>query len=355
MLKGGLRAALFMIDDLLRAYDEARPRYLHFVNVLESLVVRVLASTTLRIHSVDARVKNRDSFRAKVSAAGERYQTLDQVTDLAGLRVITYFADDVESVGRLIGSEFEVVEAHSSNKRDLLSDGEFGYLSLHYVVRLGPSHMVDERASGLLAEIQVRSILQHAWAEIEHDLGYKPPFAIPRRARREFARLAALLEGADNSFVALRNLLGSYEKELRHQIDTEPDHVPLDVASLRIYLRASTPAAEINSAIESSRPLLADNDVIARHVSQLAILGVTTVGQLDRLMRESVATITGLGQVFRARTTSFGSEVLPIVYLEYLLLLQCSDEKIVREFLANFAEGFLTRLVAAYESLGKGA
>lgn len=344
-----------MIDDLLHAYDEARPRYLHFVDVLESLVVRLLASTPLRVHSIDSRVKGRESFHAKVSAAAERYQRLDQVTDLAGLRIITYFADDVENVGRVISSEFEVVEAHSSNKRNLLSDGEFGYLSLHYVVRMALSRtrLVEyERSSGLLAEIQVRSILQHAWAEIEHDLGYKTSFAIPRRVRREFARLAALLEGADDSIVALRDLLGNYERELRHQIDTGPDDVTLDVASLRIYLRASAVAAEISSRIESPRPFLADNDLIARHVSQLAILGVNTVGQLDKLMRASAATIIGLGQVFRARAASFGSEVLPIVYLEYLLVLQCRDENIVHEFLNNFAEGFMARLIAAYESLG---
>jgi putative GTP pyrophosphokinase len=345
-----------MIDDLLRAYDAARPRYVHFVDVLESLVVRLLASTPLRVHSVAARVKSRDSLRAKISAAPERYQGLNQITDLAGLRVITYFADDVESVGSLISGKFEVVEAHSSNKRDLLADGEFGYLSLHYVVRLTPeqARLVEyEQSSELLAEVQVRSILQHAWAEIEHDLGYKTPFAIPRRVRREFARLAALLEGADDSFVALRSLLGSYEKELHHQIDTEPDSVQLDVASLRIYLRASAVAAEINSAIVSPQPFLVDNDVIARHVSQLGVLDVSTVGQLDKLLRASKSTIIGLGQQFRAHTTSPGSEVLSLVYLEYLLLLRCGDESIVHEFLKNFAEGFLVRLVAVYKSLGE--
>jgi len=343
-----------MSDELLVAYDEARPRYVRYVDVLQALLTEILATTTVRVHSVVGRVKERASFRAKILAAPERYQTLNDVTDVAGLRVITYFSDDVETAGSTISHEFDVLETHSSDKRDLLSDGEFGYLSLHYVVRLHDKRarlLEQSHVAGLLAEIQVRSILQHAWAEIEHDLGYKTPIAIPRHVRREFARLAALLEGADNTFVALRNLLRTYDDDLRSELANESGAIRLDVASLRTYLRVSGIAAEINRAIQSSRPFSASNNVIARHVRQLSMFGIDTVGELDKQMRREAAAIAALGQTLREGSDAAGSEVLPVVYLEYLLLARSRDEALIGAILTHMPLNFMDHLRAVVMSL----
>lgn len=76
----------------------------------------------------------------------------------------------------------------------------FGYCSVHYVVEMSQKrlNLYEHQAyEGLKCEIQIRSVLQHAWAEIEHDLGYKSEIAIPKRIRRNFSRLAGLLEIAD--------------------------------------------------------------------------------------------------------------------------------------------------------------
>lgn len=80
--------------------------------------------------------------------------------------------------------------------------------------------------------IQIRSILQHAWAEIEHDLGYKGKYAIPDQYKRNFNRLAALLETADLEFDRLKRELSEYEVEVGELIKHTPQDVKIDQASL---------------------------------------------------------------------------------------------------------------------------
>ena len=116
----------------------------------------------------------------------------------------------------------------------------FGYVSLHYVLELSPerSRMSEyRRFAGLKAELQIRSLLQHVWAETEHDLGYKSAAGVPKLIRRRFARLAGMLEIADAEFVALRDELTQYELEVPERVQQEPASVQLDKASLRAYFR----------------------------------------------------------------------------------------------------------------------
>lgn len=112
----------------------------------------------------------------------------------------------LQSVDRIIGSEFHVLE--KIDKADLLLRQErLGYQSVHYVVELKPNRSVlaeYARYSGLRAEIQLRTVLQHAWAEIEHDIQYKAVETIPLAIRRRFMALAGLLEIADREFQAVQ-------------------------------------------------------------------------------------------------------------------------------------------------------
>jgi hypothetical protein len=103
----------------------------------------------------------------------------------------------------------------------------FGYRSLHYVCRAEGGLPAEARF-----EIQVRTLLEHAWAEIEHDLGYKSPEAIPAAARRRLHRLAGLLELADQEFGAIRRELDAYAAALPERISRESEAVPLDRLSL---------------------------------------------------------------------------------------------------------------------------
>lgn len=192
------------------------------------------AETSLKVHSVTARVKSRESLEGKLARPDKSYGALWDVTDLVGLRVITYFEDDVDRVGRIIEERLAVRFADSVDKRHRRDAGAFGYRSLHYVfgLRDGDDSPLPAEAR---CELQARSVLDHAWAEIEHDLGYKSQDAVPLAVRRRLHRLAGLLELADQEFVAIRRDLEDYARALPQRLAGDDD-VPLDLVSLPLLL-----------------------------------------------------------------------------------------------------------------------
>lgn len=170
---------------------------------VRSLVKKVLSAQGIKVHSVTHRIKKEKSARDKIAGSPDRYGSFADLHDILGVRVITHLVTEVDAVVDALREAFDVDPARSFDKMTDLRDDEFGYRSYHLVVKLR-----NDRAglpewsslSGVYFELQIRSILQHAWAEIEHDLGYKPTQTVPREIRRRFARLAGLLELADDEF-----------------------------------------------------------------------------------------------------------------------------------------------------------
>lgn len=166
----------------------------------------------INVADIRMRVKSAESLKRKLEAK-PKYRTLDEITDVVGVRVITYYLDDAERAAKLMranGQMFVIDWANSENKSERLRTEQFGYRSDHYVLGFGPGYTqipTYKEFTGLKAEVQVRSILQHAWAEIEHDdLGYHNRNAVPSEIRRGLARVAALLEVADREFQDIRRL-----------------------------------------------------------------------------------------------------------------------------------------------------
>jgi putative GTP pyrophosphokinase len=122
------------------------------------------------------------------------------------VRIITQILGTLVEIDELLHSEFEIIE-QSDKGRELIEKERFGYQSIHYLVRISPerTRLAEyERYRGAVTEIQVRTILQHAWAEIEHDIQYKSTTTIPEEIRRRFMALAGMLEVADREFQAIQ-------------------------------------------------------------------------------------------------------------------------------------------------------
>lgn len=218
-----------MAQRLLDAFEFERPALVRLCRTLTDQLEAALEAhrPALKVHSVRARIKAPDSLAGKLARPDKTYHHLWDVTDLVGLRVIVYFEDDVPVVGQLIERAFDVDYQHSVDKRS--GDIRFGYRSVHYVCRL-PGHPDDQRPAPRF-EIQVRTVLEHAWAEIEHDLGYKSRDAMPAPARRRLHRLAGLLELADQEFSAIRHDLTDYAARLPARLAAAED-LPLDLLTL---------------------------------------------------------------------------------------------------------------------------
>jgi putative GTP pyrophosphokinase len=218
---------------VLERYDQDLAALQAAALQLEVALAELLANNGLAVQSVTARVKARESLRQKLARPDRTYHQLFDVTDLVGLRVVAYFEDDVDVVARLIEGHFSVDFTRSTDKQRFRDAQRFGYRSLHYVCAL-PNGALDP---AFRFEIQVRTALQHAWAEIEHDLGYKAE-SVPPALRRRFSRVASLLEIADQEFIALRRELSRYQAAVSDAPKGEVAELSVDVLSLDGLTRA---------------------------------------------------------------------------------------------------------------------
>jgi len=229
------------MEETISAYvTEQQPLYILFAGKIQELICSILKANGVTPHSVTAREKSANSLKEKILREGKEYENpLREVTDLAAVRIITYFPKDVDRVIPLLEKDFAVDKDNSVDKRKVADPTVFGYASVHLIVELTEQRCILPEYAifrGLKCEIQVRTILQHAWAEIEHDIAYKSSEEIPFELRRKFASLAGLLEVADREFELLRH----EQKKVREQIEKTIKREELDVAvnldSLSLYL-----------------------------------------------------------------------------------------------------------------------
>lgn len=140
------------------------------------------------------------------------------LTDMMGIRVICAFLEDISSVREQLQSLFDVKEVEVKGADQSFS--QFGYESVHVLVSIPESCMPENISGltipdGLVCEIQIRTILQDAWAEVEHELIYKTeftPFDLP--LRRKLASINASLSLADIIFQEIRD----YQKKLQTEL-----------------------------------------------------------------------------------------------------------------------------------------
>lgn len=273
---------------------------------------RLLTEANLNIHHVTSRVKKPASLADKLRRKPGRYPLLEDVTDLVGVRVITYFESDVNVVSRLVEGAYEVDWINSVDKSKMRDPDRFGYMGVHYVVRSleGTPEFAGLAAAQFPFEIQIRSILQHAWAEIEHDLGYKNPEAVPREVRRRFYRLAGLLEMADDEFMQIAHLSRDYAETLPERVREEPDNVFIDVQSVK-YLLNVAPVLTLDQRVAEALNVMLlsgwpDPERPQRLTTLLQHVGVYTVGQLikelqrceDDIVRFATALLPAIRQVW---------------------------------------------------------
>ncbi len=306
-------------ETALRAFDDARPALLAFGDELrDDLEAGLAAVVGLKVHSVTVRVKSRASLATKLARPDRSYRELWDVTDLLGLRVITYFEDGVDRVAELLERRFSVALEHSVDRRRHRNATAFGYRSVHYVCR---APTVAARAC---FEVQVRTVLEHAWAEIEHDLGYKAQDVIPSASRRRLSRLAGLLELADQEFIAIRSELDAYARSLPGRIALEGgEAVPLDLLSLPPLLDCpEVSEADGGVARALGKGLGSEAFFPAYLLRMLRASGVRTVDEARRGVRDharTIAQMVGPYFAFAAKTWSLSADHMPAVPRGYSL------------------------------------
>lgn len=275
------------MDKILLEFDNKKQTFESFSKTLNSLVESLLVSEGIFVHSISCRVKDKLSLKNKIIKK-QCYEEISDITDVVGVRIITHYSDEVDKVASIIEAEFDVDKDNSIDKRKTLEPDRFGYLSLHYVAKLN-----DKRCKlkeyvlfeGIKAEFQIRSILQHTWAEIEHDIGYKSPKEVPSHIRRKFSQLAGLLEIADNQFISIKDSLQNYKEDTAAKIEGIADEVTIDKITLTEYFKHSKIIKEIKNMLSERRGVDITDDFsigFDNAIDDLIYLKIESIGSLDK-------------------------------------------------------------------------
>lgn len=201
-------------------YAAAKPQYEKALALFLSRISEILSQTGLR-PTTKARVKEFDSYYAKklrfLKKAWTEKTAPSPVNDILAVRVVCPFLGDLAIVEKALAEHFSIEEIERKGAER--SFREFGYESIHVLVRipedLSPLCPNIERN---VIEIQLRTILQEAWAEVEHELVYKAEFTpFDEPMKRKLAALNANLTLSDIIFQEILEYQKRLNVELGHR------------------------------------------------------------------------------------------------------------------------------------------
>ena len=261
---------------MLEEYEAAKPELERLLDEVLSKLRDALARNEMLVTAVEGRVKTRTSLEGKLALKGGKYATLSDITDLVGARIVTFYTDDVDRIASMVEQLFEIDWQNSVDKRKLHDLDSFGYNSLHYVCTLpGYSYRF---------ELQLRTTLQHVWATINHDIGYKTGVEIPREYLRRINRLSGLLEMADDEFSRIRTEITDYRRRVHALVQNgKLDDVQLDGDTFHSYL-LSRPFDRLNKRIAAINQAEIEEVPLMQYLKVFKELGCKTLGDVQRLV-----------------------------------------------------------------------
>jgi len=233
-----------MKKKLIKEYINKKVLYESLTKTVASLVKVFLKDLNINYQKIEFRTKGVRSLENKVKKNfyKKKYENILDISDLSGVRIIVFFKDDIEKIIKILEKEFKI---HSKENVDLNIDDnpkEFGYQSNHRVISINNERLnlkEYKMFKNIKCEIQVRTVLQHAWAEIEHDIGYKSEIEDSNKDRvdliRLFAQNSALLEIADNNFLKIKNFYQPILSSYRLNIEKDNLNLPINIDSAREY------------------------------------------------------------------------------------------------------------------------
>ena len=263
---------------ILEEYREAKPILERMLVEIPALLRDKLAKNGIIVTAVDARIKTEESLKGKLELKGNKYATLSDITDIFGARIITFYTDDVDRIAAMVEQLFEIDWDNSVDKRMLHQLDSFGYNSLHYICRM-PEFPYR-------FELQLRTTLQHAWASINHDIGYKTGVEIPREYLRRINRLSGILEMADDEFSRIRSEITDYRRRVQQLVQNgKLDDVLLDGDTFNSYLQAR-PFDSLNKRIAAINQAEIQEVPLMRYLRVFVAFGCKTLGDVERLVKQ---------------------------------------------------------------------
>ena len=273
---------------ILEDYRKQRESFVKLGNVVHDILANIAKDLKLTVLAVEHRVKEEKSLAGKLERKGDGYQSFEDITDILGARVVCFLSDEIDKIGKKVEEIFVIDWKNSCDKRALIKEDAFGYLSLHYICSLPFGDKWPDEICGKKFEIQIRTVLQHAWSVIQHDIGYKSDFGVPRDINRQFARLAGLLELADDEFVRARDNMTEYTEDIRKRIITDDaDDVVINMISLNEYVLHNKNMQKLIKEIADIAGAEISNIDPEGYIPQLAYLGVKKLGDIGAMIKDN--------------------------------------------------------------------
>ena len=243
------------LREQIKNYVDLFPRYQRCAQVLREVLEKAIKKHA-PLAIVQVRPKSIASFGEKAVRKRFKYRdSVNRMTDLCGGRVIVPTVTEIKAVSEFIEEHFDMDWDNTVDLSQRLKPAEFGYRSIHYIVKFKPGVFptkdvdveIPEEVFCLKAEIQVKTILEHAWGIFCHDRAYKGAFKVPDKWQRELAALAAILEDTDSSFARIQAGLQRYAASYGAYMTEE--QMRDEIESLKIILEHDPENAELATRI----------------------------------------------------------------------------------------------------------
>lgn len=243
--------------EVIRDYYDMLPTYQRLCDEVKYILQKRIKSSDIEIGHLTSRAKTLASFCEKIER--KKYQhPLEEISDISGVRIVYLYKSDITRIENLVEEEFNIHE-----RVDKISDQgveKFGYGALHYVVSLKEQH-AGARYDDLRevrCEIQIRTILQDAWAIVAHHLSYKHEEDIPNELKRKLHALSGLFETADDQFEGINQKRIEYQNMVKESFSSGSDlslEADVNLDSLLGYISWKFPDRK-SSSNESAADLL---------------------------------------------------------------------------------------------------
>jgi putative GTP pyrophosphokinase len=274
-------------EDVEAWLRQALPKHERLKAAATSLLENILKEHSIEYLSVQGRVKTFDSAFDKIGRKNYK-KSQEELTDLTGIRVVTFLENQVIQVGKAIRRLFEVDDKNSLDRASILGHDKIGYRSTHFVCSFGKKRESLPEYEGLgelKFEIQVRTVLQHAWAELAHDRSFKFGPGL------KLNPYSGMLEVVDTGFETISNEIDDYRKSL--ETKTLNQISSIEISNLSLDKFVETLSKQLGVKTEK---LSITSDLI----EELRHYGIDTIGQLEALVTDEFR------KNFNVRTTNIG-------------------------------------------------
>ena len=307
---------------LLEEYLTSQKKlYIELQSSLQRYLSRLKTAIAKRLKdfpqtSVTARLKEWDKLVPKLAEG----RTIFEVGDLIGLRVVTMYEDEVTNVANALYRPF--FASRPVRRRWSSSTGrKAGYAGIHVQVRLPSLLGIRKELHTISAELQIRTLLQHVWAELSHNDFYKAPMGVPRDVQDRLFRLAASLDVLSDEIVFIRNQLADLSDSIKEQVldpfNNKWREEPVDEFTLTVFgnrrvadklnhLRTiAVEAGFRESAWHDQVRVGAETDLF---VAFARMHDLETVGQFEALIKDAFNHQTVLTAIGHRMQTRYGEK-----------------------------------------------